>query len=31
MRDHLAPIESRAHEANLDALLGSLKMIVPGI
>ena len=30
-RDHLAPIESRAHEANLGALLGSLEMIVPGI
>ena len=30
-RDHLAPIESRAHEANLDALLGSLEMIIPSI
>ncbi len=27
-RDHLALIESRAHEANLDALLGSLEMII---
>lgn len=27
-RGHLAPIESRAHEANLDALLGSLEMII---
>jgi len=31
MREHLAPIESRVHEGNLDALLGSLKMIVSGI
>jgi Ser/Thr protein kinase RdoA (MazF antagonist) len=30
-KGHLAPVESRAHEANLDALLGSLEMIVPSI
>jgi hypothetical protein len=31
VRDRLAPTETRAHEADLDALLGSLEMIVPGI